>query len=256
MDSRIDVRLKAQPFRYRNEVTDYQQFYLIIVLTGTLFFRDAGGEVPVEHGRMAVLRPGSSFTLYTKEGGYSGVAVERLDQGLHRFAGPSMITEPSPRIALLGEWIAEELSLPGEHSEPTVQHLAGLVEEIALRATHARPAGEPQLARSRNWARRARQAIENSIYTTQGVREVLAAFPISYRQLARFLADEFGTSPKQLQLEARLREAKRLLRETDWSLVTIALELGFSSPQHFSTLFHAREQMIPSRWRDRERSAS
>ena len=248
----LDVRLKAQPNRYRNVVRDYPQFYVIVVLSGALYYTDADTAVKIDHGRMAVLRPGSSFELHTQAGGYSGISVERTDRGISELSGHSFVSNPSSRIPFLGEWIAEALALPAPGSDETVRHLALLILHMAYSQTRERPPGEPQLARSTYWAKRARQAIENSIYAVQGVQEALTGFPVSYRQLSRFILDHYGRSPKQLQVEARLQEARRLLRETDWSIVTIALELGFSSPQHFSTLFRKHDGIPPTQWRQNQ----
>lgn len=246
---RVDTVLKSQPPGYRNAVTGYEQFYLIVVLDGVLHFTDARSGESVVAGRMAVLRPGTDFTLHTGPEGYSGVAVEVRPATVEAYAGPSAVTDSSSRLRMVGGWLREELALPRPGSAETTSHLAGLLVELALRETRALPPGEPHLARASHWARRAHEAIENSIYTTQGVQAVLGSFPVSYRQLTRYLAAEYGASPKELQLAARLREAKRLLRETAWSVATIALELGFSSAQHLTSAFTAREGVSPGRWR-------
>jgi len=245
----IDAVLKAQPAHYRNAVNDYEQLYLIVVLDGVLHFHDDRGAVPANPGRMVVLRPGTSFTLHTESAGYSGVALELKPPETDAHATHSTVLEPSTRIRTLADWLQDELSLPRTGSAEIIAHLTALLAEIALRETRSLPPGEPRLARATNWARRAREAIENSIYTTQGVHDVLQPFPISYRQLARYLVAEFGATPKELQLSARIREARRLLRETSWSVSTIALELGFSSTQHFTASFRGREGVAPGQWR-------
>ncbi|MFW6261204.1 MAG: helix-turn-helix domain-containing protein [Spirochaetota bacterium] len=250
-DLRIDAVLKSQPPGYRNAVTAYEQFYLVVVLDGVLHFRDAQSTAAVVPGRMAVLRPGTDFALHTGEDGYSGVAVEVRPAAPESFAGRSAVTEPSSRLRALGEWLRDELALPRPGSAETVSHLAALLVELALRETAALPPGEPHLARAAYWARRAREAIENSVYAAQGVQAVLRPFPVSYRQLTRYLVAEYGATPKELQLAARLDEAKRLLRETGWSVATIALELGFASAQHLTATFAAREGVPPGRWRAR-----
>lgn len=248
---RIDAVLKAQPPGYRNAVTAYEQFYVVVVLDGVLHFRDARTRSTVVPGRMAVLRPGTDFTLHTESEGYSGVAVEVRPAAREAYGGPSAVTEPSSRLRMLGEWLRDELALPGPGSEEAASHLAALLVELALRETRALPPGEPHLARAAYWARRAREAIENSVYAAQGVQAVLRPFPVSYRQLTRYLLAEYGTAPKELQLAARLREARRLLRETGWSVATIALELGFASAQHLTAVFAEREGIPPGRWRAR-----
>ena len=247
----IDAVLKAQPPGYRNVVTAYEQFYLVVVLDGELHYRDARSRTVVVPGRMAVLRPGTDFTLHTESEGYSGVAVEVRPSALETYAGRSAVTEPSYRLRTLGEWLRDELALPRPGSVEAVSHLAALLVELALRETRALPPGEPHLARAAYWARRAREAIENSVYAAQGVQAVLRPFPVSYRQLTRYLVAECGATPKELQLTARLREAKRLLRETGWSIATIALELGFASAQHLTAAFATREGVPPGRWRGR-----
>jgi AraC-like DNA-binding protein len=253
--ARIEAVLKSQPPRYRNAVTDYEQFYLIVVLDGVLHYCEGRNQAAVVPGRMAVLRPGSEFTLHTESEGYSGVAVEVRPAAREAYGGRSAVTEASSRLTTLGEWLRDELALPRPRSAETVSHLAALLVELATRETTALPPGEPDVARAAYWARRAREAIENSIYAAQGVQSVLGPFPVSYRQLTRYLLAEYGAPPKELQHAARLREAKRLLRETRWSVATIALELGFSSAQHLTATFTEREGVSPGRWRTQSESS-
>ncbi len=58
-----------------------------------------------------------------------------------------------------------------------------------------------------------------------------------------------GTSPYQHLLQLRLDEAKRLLRETDWTLVRVGEAVGFPDPSRFSTFFKSRAGMSPGAWR-------
>ena len=248
---KIDAVLKSQPPRYRHQVAVYEQCYLIGVLRGRLFFDDDRGSAEVIRGRLAVLRPGSRFTLHTESDGYSGVAVEVRESHVELLGGLSAVTDPSPRIEMLCEWIEAELLVPSAASAQTLQHLAPLLLDLGLRETAHLPAGEPHIARAQYWARRAREAIENSLYAAIGVQELLGRFPVSYRQLTRYVRDEFGVSPKDLQSRARIAEAQRLLRETGWSVTTIALELGFASTQHFVSAFRQRVGTTPGSWRGR-----
>ena len=247
----LEVTLKSQPAQYRNAVTDYEQFYLIAVTRGVLRYSDPSTSVEVEPGRMVVLRVGSSFTLSTDAAGYSGIAIEirqLTDALLH---GSSFVAAPSARIAAAAEWIESELSLPQRRSPEIVASLGHALVALSLRESDRTAPGEPSEARSRYWARRAREAIHNSIYANQSVRQTLRRFPVSYRQIARYTYEAYGASPKALQLEARMSEARRLLRETRWSVTTIALELGFSSAQHFITAFRLAYGEPPGAWRAR-----
>lgn len=75
---------------------------------------------------------------------------------------------------------------------------------------------------------------------------------VSERSLQRKLS-EVGTTFQDELASARIRAAKRLLLDTDEPLTNIALDVGFSSLQHFSALFRKREGESPSAFRNRQR---
>ena len=79
------------------------------------------------------------------------------------------------------------------------------------------------------------------------------ALGLSERTLQRKLSEAKVTFTAELS-EARLRAAKRLLTETDAKLTSIAVEVGFSSLQHFSALFRKRLAMSPSQFRANARN--
>ena len=106
---------------------------------------------------------------------------------------------------------------------------------------------------ARHWAEVARGALEATLTTGRGAREVLAALGMSYRQLSRHFRATFGVSPKQYQIRARVREAQRLLSGTRLAVTSIAYELGYPSSQHFAVQFRKETGLSPSDWRARER---
>jgi AraC family transcriptional regulator len=65
----------------------------------------------------------------------------------------------------------------------------------------------------------------------------------------RLFKQATGVSPGKYQLNARIDEARRRLRETKQSVVAIALDLGFSSPSHFAQAFRRETRMTPSEYR-------
>jgi AraC family transcriptional regulator len=46
-----------------------------------------------------------------------------------------------------------------------------------------------------------------------------------------------------------MAEARRLLRETDASIIRIALDLGYSSPSHFAQVFRRQVGVSPRDYR-------
>jgi AraC family transcriptional regulator len=65
----------------------------------------------------------------------------------------------------------------------------------------------------------------------------------------RLFRQATGVSPAKYQLNARMNEARRRLRETKQSVVSVALDLGFSSPSHFAQVFRRETRMTPSEYR-------
>jgi AraC-like DNA-binding protein len=77
---------------------------------------------------------------------------------------------------------------------------------------------------------------------------------MSPRTLQRRLSEAQTSFQQELAL-ARVREAQRRMRDSDAPLTRIALEVGFATSQHFSTLFRRLVGQSPSEWRARHGAA-
>ena len=58
-----------------------------------------------------------------------------------------------------------------------------------------------------------------------------------------------GVPPSQYQIKLRIDTARRLLRETKSSVITIANEVGYSNPSHFAQLFRKETGLSPTNYR-------
>lgn len=65
----------------------------------------------------------------------------------------------------------------------------------------------------------------------------------------RLFKTAMGVSPSRHQINLRLDEAKRLLRETKRSVGAIALDVGYANPSHFAQLFRRETGLAPSDYR-------
>lgn len=72
---------------------------------------------------------------------------------------------------------------------------------------------------------------------------------MSTRQLERLFRRYLDRSPKRYYLELRLEKARRLLLQTDMSVIYVALACGFTSPSHFSKCYRAHYKRTPYRER-------
>lgn len=67
--------------------------------------------------------------------------------------------------------------------------------------------------------------------------------------LAKIFKAAFGLTPNKYVQSIRLREAKRLLRESDLSIEEISSKTGYADFHYFSRLFRQREGLPPSEYR-------
>ena len=58
-----------------------------------------------------------------------------------------------------------------------------------------------------------------------------------------------GVPPSQYQIRLRMDAARRLLRETKKSVITIANDVGYSNPSHFAQLFRKETGLPPTDYR-------
>jgi len=59
----------------------------------------------------------------------------------------------------------------------------------------------------------------------------------------------FRLAPSQYFIRVRMREARRLLRQTERSMIAIALDVGYSSPSHFAQVFRREVGVSPTDYR-------
>ncbi|MEM8668588.1 MAG: AraC family transcriptional regulator [Planctomycetota bacterium] len=74
---------------------------------------------------------------------------------------------------------------------------------------------------------------------------------LSVSHFERRFRRAFGVSPRQYLVRIRVENAARLLRETDRSVLQIALDCGFYDHAHFSRSFRKIMQSSPSEYRRR-----
>lgn len=72
---------------------------------------------------------------------------------------------------------------------------------------------------------------------------------LSRAQLARRFRARYGTSPMQWRTGQRVEAARHLLLETNWTLESIAHQLGWNDAAHFSRQFKATVGVSPGKLR-------
>ncbi|MEB3210730.1 MAG: AraC family transcriptional regulator [Leptolyngbyaceae bacterium] len=72
---------------------------------------------------------------------------------------------------------------------------------------------------------------------------------MSQFHFSRLFKQSTGLSPHQYLLQQRIEQAKRLLKQTNQSILDIALSCGFSSHSHLSRKFRELTEMTPKAYR-------
>lgn len=90
------------------------------------------------------------------------------------------------------------------------------------------------------------QRMEETIEAPLSCVALAKEVSISVRQLERLFMRSFSMSPTRYYLGLRLEHARRLLRQTNMPVISVALACGFVSASHFSKSYHAHFGCAPS----------
>lgn len=88
------------------------------------------------------------------------------------------------------------------------------------------------------------------------LEETASKFYISASYLSRMFKEVTGFAFTDYVNIVRIREAQRLLRETDWSITQISEETGFDNFSHFGKVFKKLTNVPPRDYRNQRKNAA
>ena len=91
--------------------------------------------------------------------------------------------------------------------------------------------------------------IENNFAEKMTVKELAGLGNISESLLQKLFVKHLGDTPNSYLIKVRLREAKKLLTETDWDLQLISEKCGFFSTSYFCDCFKRKINISPNKYR-------
>jgi AraC-like DNA-binding protein len=191
---------------------------------------------------------------------------ERLTRATH----PSLLIQTAD-TSLQGEYAELVLHLP--ITDPLSDHIAlvlqaavdaegeagqlyaeALAEALAVhflrRYTAAQPARrEVSGGLAPYKLRRVLAYIQTHLEEQLALEQLATVAQLSPSHFARLFKHATGWAPHQYVSRCRIEHAKRLLADTDMSLIDISAEVGCTDPSHFAALFRRHVAMAPNAYR-------
>lgn len=93
------------------------------------------------------------------------------------------------------------------------------------------------------------EKIGNYTYLTLSMQEIYERYPYSIPTIIKKFKQRTGITISQYQTEIRLEYAARLLRETNDTIDSIVMNIGFFSTGHFFEIFKERYGVSPNTYR-------
>lgn len=96
-----------------------------------------------------------------------------------------------------------------------------------------------------------RDYIENHYHENISLKNIAATFYMNPVYLGQLFKKTYGVYFNEFLLDIRIREAKKLLRQTDLRIYEIADRVGFKNADYFVTQFEKIENMTPTEYRNK-----
>jgi AraC family transcriptional regulator len=154
------------------------------------------------------------------------------------------------QVSRLIRFLYDEMTGPGQASPLYIHGIAQALavhlvrnyrnQQANLRPANALPAYKLQ---------RVIERMQAGIATDFSLAAVAGEADMSEFHFSRMFRKATGQAPSQYFIQLRLDEARRLLLNSDMSVIEIALEVGYSSPSHFAHLFKRHAGVTPGEYR-------
>ncbi len=89
-------------------------------------------------------------------------------------------------------------------------------------------------------------------YKTVTLDTLAEAFHLSKPYLSKYIKEKAGMTFQEAVKKERMKKARTMLRETEMTVETVAVEVGYENVEHFNRLFKKNYGMTPMQYRKQE----
>jgi AraC family transcriptional regulator len=179
------------------------------------------------------------------------VATEALSIDPDRLEVIPTFRTRDPQLEAIAMLVLTELKQENLGSRLYIDSLANV---LAVRLLRQYSASKPQLSVYEGGLpqRQLQQILEYiDVHFDRDIKlaDLAGLLGMSQFHFSHLFKQSIGTSPHQYILQQRIERAKQLLKQTNRSIVEIALECGFNSHSHLSKQFRQLAGMTPKAYR-------
>lgn len=234
----------------------HEEYVIFIVLSGKYLFKENDKSMEVGKGNAILVRPGQSLkceNVEMEQGtflwfGITGNSIENIVKQIG-FSNNSVIKlsntdEIDEKIMELLQCKSNSLSNELKRQSCFYSLLALLIEKSEFEVKEDRIEKAESL-----YVNQAVEIIMENCDKKIKVNDIAKQIGINRSYLTNLFKKEMGISPQNFIIEYRLERAAQLLKETNRSMVDVALEVGYNDSLAFSKAFKQKYGMSPSKYR-------
>jgi len=142
--------------------------------------------------------------------------------------------------------------LKGELDDPSVLYVQSLARCLAVHLVRAYRDPTPPKARSGLTAFQLNQVnrlMDSHLDQSLHLADLAAAVGLSEFHFSRSFKKATGLTPIQFFTQKRMEQARRLLLETDKTVLEVSLDVGYASASHFTDVFRRHTGVTPTEYR-------
>lgn len=173
---------------------------------------------------------------------------DSTDAGLMEISGASDAV-----LSQLLEHMRQELT--GRY-KPSPLYVHGIAQSLAVHVVrrYSNPALRGTVHRGGLTAhklKRITDLVQESLEEEFSLSRLAAEAGLSEFHFCRAFKQSTGITPSAYLVRLRMERARRLLRETEKSIIEVGMEVGYTSPSHFAKIFRREVGVSPSSYRQR-----